>query len=67
MLIVYLRFPAHTRHARPQFLSFLDVVKIMARVRRRRNLGSATKKRRRGGQSGQLLNNFIMFLCKGLI
>jgi hypothetical protein len=52
---------------RPQFLSFLDVKKIMARVRRRRNLGSATKKRRKGGESGQLLNNYFMFLGKGLI
>jgi hypothetical protein len=39
----------------------------MARVRRRRNLGSATKERRKGGESGQLLNNLIMLLCKGLI
>jgi hypothetical protein len=52
---------------RPQFLSFLDVSKTMARVWRRRNLGSAAKKRRKGGESGQLLNIFVVFLCKGLI
>jgi hypothetical protein len=39
----------------------------MARVRRRRNLGSWTKKRLNGGEGGQLLNNFIVFLRKGLI
>jgi hypothetical protein len=39
----------------------------MARVRRRRNLGSAAKKRRKGGESGQLLNSFITLLRKGLI
>jgi hypothetical protein len=52
---------------RLQFLSFLGVAKIMARVRRPRNLGSVTKKRRKGGESGQLLNNYVTFLRKGLI
>ena len=57
----------NARQAQPQFLSFLDVVKIMARVSRWRNLLSAAKKRCKSGESGQLLNNSIMFLCKGLI
>jgi hypothetical protein len=50
---------AHTRQARSQFLSFLDVAKTMARVGRRRNLRSPAEKRRKSGKSGQLLNNFI--------
>jgi hypothetical protein len=48
-------------------LAFLVVAKIMARVWRQRNLGSETKKSHEGGKSGQLLNSFIMLLCKGLI
>jgi hypothetical protein len=54
-----LRFSAHARQALPQFLSFLDVAKTMARVGRLRNLGSAAKKGRKDGESGQLLNNLF--------
>jgi hypothetical protein len=39
----------------------------MARVRQRRNLGPGAEKRREGRESGQLLNNPYMFLCKSLI
>jgi hypothetical protein len=67
ILFIYSRFPAHTRQTRPRLLSFLVVVKIMARVWRGRNLGPETKKPHEGGKSGQLLNSFIVPLCKGLI
>ena len=39
----------------------------MARVRQRRNLGPGAGKRHEGRESGQLLNNLSMFLCKSLI
>ena len=39
----------------------------MARVRQRRNLGPGAGKHREGRESGQLLNNLSMFLCKSLI
>jgi hypothetical protein len=39
----------------------------MARVRQRRNLGTDAEKTREGRESGQLLNNIIMSLSKGLI
>jgi hypothetical protein len=39
----------------------------MARVRQRRNLGPGAGKHHEGRESGQLLNNLSMFLCKSLI